>query len=308
MTDDPRNVFKQMELLQWRDVLLPFSEWEHRFAHESVQHHIIYRAGVAIDMLGAQGRTFSYVLPTKEGIAKSPYLNAFTNIYYRFYESYRDKSADDLIDPVHGAIWAVPGEWNASSTAVDGQDGPMVRVTFTEDVPVDGAATDQPPTFEGLEEMASNLDADVAAVAWNRPTPILPTSDPLSIASGILQQGSRTIEKTQAHFLAVADRAGEVEEACEDLDRKGIPGTNALRLSARKLRVDSTRLAKTPPADVPGLIMTMTTEAPKTITDILRETGMDMADLLKMNAGIAKNPIIAPGTQIFVTRKRRRRR
>jgi uncharacterized protein YdcH (DUF465 family) len=305
---DSRNAFASLENMQWRDVILPVADWEHRFAHEKAEHHIIYRNGVAIDQLGSQGRTFSYLLPMKQGIARKPFHDAFVDIYFRLYSAFLDKSADTLIDPVHGAILACPGEFNATATTQDGLDGPTVRVTFIEDTPSDGVLPDKVPSFSKLTRDSNSLDDEVAVVPWDRPTPILPTSDPLSILSGILQQGSRMIEKTQAHFMAVADRANEVEEACEDLDRKGIPGTNALRLSARKLRVDSTRLANTPPADVPGLILTMTTEAPKTITDILRETGMDMADLLKMNAGIAKSPIIPAGTQIFVTRKRRRRR
>jgi hypothetical protein len=305
---DPLNVFAEMEILQWRDVILPCSDWSHRFAHDTIQHHIIYRAGVAIDMLGAQARTFSYLLPLKQGILRAPHRNAFTSTYYRLYEAYRDKSPDTLIDPVHGPIMAVPGEWDASTTATDGMDGVVVRVTFTEDVPVDGAKADKPPTFGGLAQSAKSLDDETAVVNWKRPTPIPKLSDPLSIASGVLQQGNRLIEKTRAYPKAIANRANEIEEACEDLDRQGVPGTNGIRLAARKLRVDSTRLSEAAPGDVPGLVMQITVDTPKTAAEIARENGMDLADLIKMNAGIAKGPFVTPGSSIFVTRKRRRRR
>jgi hypothetical protein len=271
------HAFEALEYLQWRGITLPVSDWEHRFAHEKAEHHIIYRAGVAIDQMGAQGRTFQYVLPLKQGVAKAPYHDAFTSIYFKLYWAFQDKSPGTLIDPVHGVINAVPGEWNAQASANSDMDGPTVRVTFIEDTDVDAATKDKVPTFSSLERSAVSLDDAVAVIPWDRPVPIPKTSDPLSIASGVLQQGSRAIEKTQAYSMAVANRAGEVEEACEDLDRRGIPGTNGTRLAARKLRVDSTRL-------------------------------MDLADMLRMNAQIAKNPIIAPGTSIFVTRKRRRNR
>lgn len=306
---DEQHVFEAMEYLQWRDVLLPCMEWEHRFAHESVQHHIIYRAGVAIDMLGAQGRTFSYVLPLRQGILQAPFTNAFTGIYYRFYEAYRDKSPDTLIDPVHGALTAVPGEWNASADP-GGMDGVTVRVTFTEDTGIDGAATDQPPTFENLEGQAADLDEETAAVPWKRDTPPLPTTDPLSAASGLLQQGTRMIERTKAQFTAVAQRAQEVESAAQELETTsgGAVKTNSVRLAARKLRLDATRAANSAPQDLPGAVISTTLEAPKTLLQICSETGMDLADLIRVNAGIARAPFVAAGTTIFIVKKRKRRR
>jgi hypothetical protein len=304
---NPAHVFEAMEYLQWRDVLLPVQDWEHRFAHDTVQHHIIYRSGVAIDMLGAQARTFSYVLPLRQGILRAPFSNAFTAIYYRFYEAYRDKTADTLIDPVHGAIWAVPGEWNAATTP-EGMDGVSVRVSFTEDVPVDGAKTDSPPTFDGVEGEAASFDEEIAAIQWTREVMPEPTTDPLSAITGFGQQVNRSIEKSKAHFSRIAQKANEAESTCEELQRNGVPGMNGPRLAARKLRVDATRVANASPIDAPGQVISIVLDAPKSLVQIARDTGMEISELIRLNAGIARLPFVAAGVPIFVTRKRKRRR
>lgn len=301
----PANVFDATEYLQWRDVILPVQDWSHRFSHQAIEHHIIYRAGVAIDMMGAQGRVFSYVLPLRNGISKAPFQNAFTGIYYRLYDAYRNKDAGDLIDPVHGPVWAVPGEWDAH-TDPNGLDGVEVRLTFREDTPVDGAREDSPPTFAEILTESKSLDDEIQTVDWERPEEVTNTTDLLSAGAGLISQVNRMKEKLGATYLSVVNKIDKLEMQLEELMSTNDPAINDLRLKIRKFRSNLTNAANEPPNEK-GKIVSRVVESDTTVTALAAAYGMDLSDFLRLNPGLARNPYVKAETTIRVIKNSKKR-
>ena len=301
------SIFAAAQILEFRGVLLPCTDWEHRFAHEKAQHHIIYRDGVAVDQLGGQGRTFSYVLMFDEGIIKSPFLHAFTKLYWDFYRAYSNKDAGDLIDPIHGPIWAVPGEWNGNAD-ISSQSGVKVRVTFTEDKPVDGTNTDTVPTFAGLLQASGSLDTEAATVAWKRPEDIPTLKDPLTAARGVVDQVNRAKGRGKSTFLSVADKANQLEVAADDLGSDGGPKANAVRNAARTLRLQALQAAENPPQHLAVQVQEITLKTPRLIASLAADSGMDIAQFLQMNPGCARGGAVPAGTTIRTIKGKRRTR
>lgn len=298
--------FVQLPHLTWRDIILPVADRSHRFSHEGTDHQIIYRNGVAVEMTGAGARVFQYLLPMREGVTKGPYGGLFSRTLMQFFRAYHDdKSPGILYDPIYGPVLCVPQEWD-ETTDMGKRDGVDVRVGFKVHTPDDGAQTEASPSLDSLTTDARRLDEEVAVAPWPRQVPPPPaTSDPLSVASGVIQQGNWAVTRSRANVHAVAMRMGEVEDAAAEAEKNGAPGMGFVRQDARRARLRATRLAEAPPREVASEAMQITVEASQDIFTLAKSTGMTVQELIQFNPFLARSPKTQRGTRIWVRKRKR---
>lgn len=297
MAGDIRN----LPVHSWRGILFPAKSSKHRFAHEASPQHISYAKGDFFDMTGQRARTFAYQIPFNEGLQKH-WEALFTKTYPKFYEAYLDRSPGTLVDAVRGPVLCVPGTYEDDLSPMV-LDGISVDVVFSEHTPVDQTAkADWLPNIAAMFANAQALDTAVKGRSWASGIPE-PTTDPLSAIAGVINQGNKARRKYRAALLRVADRAHKVERACDELGSKGGPKLNVLRLQARKLRIDSTRMANAPPREVVGTAAQIVNDTPKTVMQAARDARMDLADFLDLNRDLAKQAVVPPGTPIWVVKR-----
>lgn len=294
MAADIRN----LAVPSWRGILVPAKSLRHRFAHESSPAHVSYAEGDFFDMTGTRARTWAAQIPFNENL--KGWEKLFSKTYPEFYEAMRDRSPGTLVTPLQGPILCVPGSYEDDLSPMV-LDGLTVDCTWSEHTPVEGSDLDAPPNLPAIFTEANALDKQVGTVTWPQKTP-LPTTDPLTAISATINQLNTTRDKAKASVLAVSQRANAVEEACEKLGSNGGPKANSVRMAARRLRLRSERVAIAPPREVAGEVAQAVTESPRTVLQLARETGMDLADFLDLNFTLAKQVMVPPGTKIFVRR------
>lgn len=287
---------RKLPITSWRGIMFPAKDLAHRFAHESSPAHVSYGQGDFFDMTGTRARTWDCTIPFNENLWNWETL--FSKSFPEFYEAMRDKTPGTLVTPTHGPILCVPGSYEESLSPMV-LDGVVVRCTWSEHTPIKGSDLDAPPNLAAIFSEATALDKEVNGVSWDGSKP-LPTADPLTAIAATINQLNTARDKAKASVLAVSQRANDVEVACEKLGANGGPKVNAIRLSARRLRLRSDRVANAPPREVVGEVKEAVTETPKTVLQLARESGMDLADFLKLNGALAKQTMVPPGTRIFV--------
>lgn len=307
---DPNNILAQLPHMSWRGVSYPVVDRTHTFAFDTAEHKVIYRDGVATEMMGEQGRVFRYSIPMRESITTSDGLKQlFSRGFRPLYEAYRDPAPGMLVDPLHGAIQCTPSQWE-DHLIWSVQDGVDVRLSFVEYTPIGKQVQDQPPTFRALFEITTALDAEVAAAPWTKQVPSpAPTTDPLSLAAGLINQVNVNRNRARAAVMRVSNRMAKVERAAEDAGGKNAPDPltaavfNRIRLDARHGRLASERLANTPPRDTAKTVVQMTVDTPKTIMQAAAELGMTVTEFLAINADLARNPLLPVGVRFWGRRK-----
>jgi hypothetical protein len=282
----------------WRGIMFPAKELRHRFAHEQSPAHVSYGTGDFFDMTGTRARSWTAKIPFNESLKNWETL--FSKTYPAFYEAMRDRSPGTLVTPLQGPVLCVPGSYEDDLSPMI-LDGVSVDCTWSEHTPVTGSNTDAPPNLAALFTDANALDKQVSGMSWDGSKP-LPTADLLTAIAATGNQLSTARDKVKANVLGVAQRANAVEVSMERLGSNGGPKANAVRLAARKLRLDSERVANAPPREVVGDIAQITTDGPKTVMQLARESGMDLKDFLDLNYTLAKQISVPPGTKIFVKR------
>lgn len=297
--------FAQLPHMTWRDIILPIADRTHRFSHEGTDHQIIYRNGVAVEMMGAGARVFQYTLPMREGITNGPYGGLFSRTLLELYRAYHDdKSPGPLYDPIYGLVLCVPQEWN-ETTDVNRRDGVDVQVSFKEHTPDEGAATEGSPSLDSLTTEAKRLDEQVAEAPWpEQVPPPEATTDPLSLASGVIQQGNWAVTRSRANVHAVAMRMGEVEDAAGEAEDNGIPGMGFIRQDARRSRLHATRLAEAPPREIASEAAQITIQSTRDLFTLAKETGMSVQELVTFNPFLARSPSTKRGTRIWIRKRK----
>lgn len=297
--------FVQLPQMSWRDIMLPVLDRQHRFSHEGTDHQIIYRNGVAVEMMGAGARVFTYTLPMREGITKAPHGGLFSRTLLQLWRAYHDdKSPGPLYDPVYGLITCVPQEWD-ETTDVQKRDGVDVRVSFKEHVPDEASDETAASSLDSITTDAKRLDEAVTRFPWpvQQPPPAA-TTDPLSFVTGIMDQGNFAVQRARGRVHEVAMRMNDVERAAGESERNGVPGAGVLRRSARSGRLKATRVANAPPRDAFSELVQVVNQLPSDIFVTAKELGVTVTELLTWNPFLSRNPEIAPGVRIYTRRKR----
>lgn len=289
---------RQLAVPSWRSILFPSTDLEHRFAHENSPAHVSYGNGDYFDMTGTRAGFWDCSIPFNETLKNWEKL--FSKTYPEFYEAMRDRSPGILVTPLQGPKLCVPGSYEEKLKPLV-LDGVGVRCTWSEHTPVEGSDLDAPPNLPALFTEASALDKQVSGMSWDGSSP-LPTTDPLTAIAATINQLNTARDKVKGNILAVSQRANAIETACEKLGANGGPKANSVRLAARRLRLRSERVANAPPREVVGEVTKAVTEAPMTVFQLARESGIDLKDFLDLNFTLAKQVMIPPGTHYFTKR------
>lgn len=306
MMTEPIDPFSQLPHLTWRDeLILPVADRNHEFEHQGAEHAIIYRNGVAVEMTGAGARILSYTIPMREGITKGPYGGLFTQALQKLWASfYSDRTPGPLYDPIYGLLTCVPQRWH-ESTDVNKRDGVELQLSWKVHTPDEGSSETASPSLYSLEISAQRLDEEVARTPWPvQQNPPEPTADPLSVASGVVQQGNYAVTRSKAKVSEVAMRMGEVEDAAEEAEANGVPGAGFVRQDARRARLGATKVANAPPRETATAAIQVVTSEVSDLPALAKRFGMTLQDLLFFNPGLSKSVVAPSGSRVWVRRRK----
>jgi hypothetical protein len=297
MTD----VFRLLPPFQWRDRRYPLIARSVTFQHENAKSRIQYRDGEFVDMTGARGFTFSYTIPMREDIAKGPYKNLFVEGLPILLRDIRNRTPGELVDPLLGPFRCVPELFNDDSDP-GRRDGDDVRVEFThapEFAQPDPEVKDNLKSLSGLIADAGKLDEELKITRdWRQePSPEAMT-DILSAINTVGQRGLRQVDKTSAYLNDISLRLEKIEDTA---DRAENPQNWGLRNDVRRMREAVTQLNKRATEPPTRKFRRITQNVATTVSAVAAQLDMTVAELLRLNPGIVKLPMIPVGTVLTAT-------
>jgi hypothetical protein len=300
--------FDLLPTASFRGIGFPVVDRDHTFSHETAPHQVVFRDGVATEMLGINGRQFSYSAPIRESIVnqRRQFKNLFTKQLSKLYDAFRDTTPGPLVDPIHGNVTVTPGTWNEHATWQQ-TDGIDLKFNFTEYTAIGKPVKDNPPTIDAFTGSARQLDDQVVVAPWPKQVPQpKPTVDPLTAFAGLINQVNVHRNLINANIARVGFLANKVEEAATRAGGRNAPDSksaaifNSIRLAARKLRIQSWQLANAPPRDKAQVAVQQVFDTPKTIMQLAADSRMTLETLLSLNPGLARQNPVPRGTRVWV--------
>jgi hypothetical protein len=291
------DVFKNLPRLSWRGIELPIMTRTASFQHENVQHKFAFRDNALVEQLGAQNWTFSYTIPFRQGIAKGPYVDLFLRTFTDFVFACRDRSPGELTDPVLGAFRAQCTSLTDESDP-NKRDGDDVRVEFVHAPEIDDVEmlAGGVQSLSGLANDSGALDADFERVDIPpEQEPPEPTVNPISAITGVLRQLQFQGNKVSATLDDTAFRAEQLEAAAAALEDPG--QSFPIKRSSRRVRDSAIQLKKRS-QDPARTIITVHARYSATLSATAANLGMTLADLLRLNPRLARQPTVPAGTPI----------
>ncbi len=292
------DVLSLLPPFEWRGAKYPVTRRRVSFRHEGVTHTIQYRDFEFIEQLGAHELTFSYTLPMRESIARGPYKNLFTVGLAVLTRDTLNREPGTLMDPILGQFRCVPKAFD-DETDVLKRCGTDVSVEFTHtpELTAEDPAIKDLSGVAGLTSEAGALDKEVAKADWRQePTPE-PSVDILQAVDGVLAQGMAQIQKASAALHDFAFKMEKLEVSC---DRAENPQNWGIRDSARRNREAAIRLDRRLTESPGQKLRRITLNSVRLISDLAREVGMTLEELLKLNPGMERLPYIPAGMLVTV--------
>ena len=291
--------FNSLHEFGWRLKSYPVSNCSHEFAHDQARHRMVFRAspnggGEYVEQLGPQVLTARYTIPMREGIAKGPFSNLFSQGLLDLFYDMQDPSEDVLVDPFFGPLMMVPLRYsdNLDPNKRDGADVDLEFVIFND---LDEEAEIAGPSLEGLTSDAGRLDeeVEVAFREAQKPSP-QPATDPLSAIAGLGAQLQRSRDRVTSSLANTSARLRKIETQIDELED---PLNGDLVREARRLQLDAIRLEEK--SDPARIVRRTTTNTVTSLAELAAMYGTTVSELLKLNQSLAKSPIISPGTAIL---------
>jgi len=295
MTD----VLERLPPFSWRGKLYPVLARDVGFAHENATHKVQFKNGALVEMTGAQNLTFRYTLALRQDIGVGPYEDLFTTALTPLLNDCLLRTPGILVDPVHGQFRCVPAVFG-ESTDNNRRDGSDVQVEFQRAPELDEVLTvEQPDGLQGVIGQAHSMEVEVEKVDWKQTPSPQPSIDILGFAAGVLGQVSAQRDRISAIADDIAFRMEKVDKAADDLED---PRVWPLKRAARRNQMAALELKKH--LDNPGRrIISVTKAYAQTITAVAASTGMTVVELLKLNPGLSRAPLVRAGTQVLVYQK-----
>jgi len=231
-------ILQQLADSSWRGIKFPFSEREVGFLQDQAQHRFIFRDQQLIESLGRQNPTFRFRCGFFEGVRQHGFVNLFTVVYPLFFAACLDRSAGELVDPVHGTIRAKLASLSETLSGAR-QDGVEVSADFifapedTEDT-LPSQFVQTAKSLQGLQASAVVFGAAVndltdeqrkEIAAWNQDS----TRGELTI----LQAGRAVLGSVQQYKdrtrAEIAGATYQVEQARKELEQTVDPELEPLR-------------------------------------------------------------------------------
>jgi len=293
------DVLQQLQRLSWRDIEVPITSRNVSFDQDQTAHKLVYRDNHLIEALGAGNLRFKYGVPMRQDIARGPYKNLFVVVLPALLRACRDRSAGPLVDPIYGAFRAKCVTFS-DTLDMNRRDGTDIEVEFIH-APELGATDALPEQISGISALgneAGALDAALAKIEWGQEPPPEPFADLLGQIDGMLRQ----LDRYQNKIAAALDRvAFGLEKVEASLTKLGDPKNAPITRSARRLR-GSVRRVKEALNATPGKLQEYVLQTSMTLATLAQTVGVDLEDLLALNASIAKTPFVLAGTRITVAK------
>ncbi len=297
MTD----VLRLLPPFEWRGKRYPVTSRAIAFSHEGATSKIQFKDGEFIQQTGARNFTFNYTIPAREDIARGPYKNLFSAGLVPLLIDCRDRSPGVLIDPMYGEFRCVPTSYG-DDTDVTKRDGTDIRVEFTHSPEFneeDPAINQNITGISGLVADAGQLDQQVQAADWNQEPSPEGMTDILSAINGIGRQGLGLADKVSA---SIADLTTKLEKIEDTADKAENPQNWQLRNSVRRAREAAVRLQRRAGEDPTKKVIEIVRRTAGTVSSIAAELGMPLAEFIRLNPKLVKQPLVAPGTIIRAVR------
>ncbi len=296
-------IFENLPSLSWRGIHYPVMDRSVSFLHENVDHRIQYRNNDFPEPIGPHSFLFKYMIPMRENILPRKYGSLFNEGLPLLIRDMRDKDPGELIDPLLGIYRCIPVSYT-ETTDVNKRDGTDVSVEFLHAPRIGDSDPELPLTITGITGLVGDgglNDDDLALQDWNQEPSPEGVTDILSAINGIGRQGLRQIDRLSSQIDSLRSKMEKIEETADAAEN---PQNWRIRDSARGLN-NSLLKAKDRLSEDPGTkISRITTKANSTVSRIAADSGMTTAQLLKLNPGLAKSPVITQGTVISVSKKR----
>lgn len=290
MTD----VFVNLDEPIWRGFSFPITERSVSFVQGTAKHRIQYKDGQPLESIGTENRIWRYSIPMREAVREN--LFAVTG---PFMDACRDRSDGTLIDPVHGFVNAKCINYDEVLTA-SMRDGVDVTVQFEESpLPDEREETDRTETPEDVRTGASALDGQVELIDFEQYETPEPTVNPLDAISGAGAQINRQGNRASA---ALEDTAFRLKKVEDQLNLLKDPNNEPVRRSARKLRIQSTDLARSA-SDVRGTVESITTKNERSIFALAKELRITVDEFRQLNPLLAGEPRVPAGSKVNYYRK-----
>lgn len=290
MTD----VFVDLKDPIWRGFEFPITERTVSFVQGTAKHRIQYKDGQPLESIGTENRIWKYSIPMREAVRKN--LFAVTG---PFMEACRDRSDGTLLDPIHGFVNAKCINYDEVLTAAR-RDGVDVSVQFEESpLPDEREEEDKTETPQAVRTGANELDSEVELIDFEQYETPEPTVNPLDAISGVGAQVNRQGNRVAAAMEDTAFRMRKVED---QLNLLKDPNNEPVRRSARRLRLQSTDLARNA-SDVRGTVKSIVTKYGKSAFAIAKELGITIDEFRRLNPLLAGDPNVPPGSTVKYYKK-----
>lgn len=247
-------IAEQLQPASWRGVKFPFTgARDFGFQQEQANHRFIFRDEQLIESIGRQNPTFRYPIPFRDGVRRPPWKNLFTEVYPRFLDACTDRSAGELIDPVHGTFRAKCMSLRETLTT-DATDGVEVVAEFVfapeagDSDPVQFAQLAR--TLDGLADTGVVFGAAVGNISEEQRQLVdsinQQSERPETSVFGVARQASSLVQQTKNRTRAQLNRvSADMEVTRSEIEKAKDPELEPLRRDASRFSLASRNLAKT---------------------------------------------------------------
>lgn len=296
-------IAEQLQPASWRGIQFPFTgARDFGFQQEQANHRFLFRDQQLIESLGRQNPTFRYTIPFREGVRRPPWENLFTKVYPEFLDACQDRSAGDLVDPVHGTFRAKCMSVRETLTT-DATDGVDVVVEFVY-APEDG---DSEPaqfaqlarTLDGLVDTGVIFGAAVGEISDAQRELIdsinQQSERPEKSVLGTAREAAGFVQQTKNKTRAQLNKASaDMEVTRREIEQAKDPELEPLRRDASRFSLASKNLAKTAgdpttPQEIVETTVTLGRVALAVVygvtVDVLLALNPSLEDMLQVPAG-----------------------
>lgn len=306
------NVLLQLQNSSWRGIAFPFTGVrDYGFAQQQAQHRFLFRDQQLIESIGKQNPTLRFSIPFRENIRGGGWLNLFTVVYPQFFAACEDRTAGDLIDPIHGLIRAkcVSLQESLDVTKKDGVDVVAEFIFSPEDD--SSKASDFAniaKSLQGLQASAIQFGAKAAELSDEQRALIKSLNVPSERADVSVLDGARSVA-TSVNQVKTKTRAQlgqasfQMEQTRKEIEQARDPELESLRQEANRFILASKNLRKTAnDPNRPFEVFRQTQEMTRMAVAVTRQ--MTVEELIEFNQDLVDMVTVPVGTIIRVPKRR----
>lgn len=305
-------IAEQLQPASWRGISFPFTgARDFGFQQEQASHRFIFRDQQLIESLGRQNPTFRYSIPFREGVRRPPWESLFTVVYPQFLDACQDRSAGELVDPVHGTfrVKCMSLRETLTTDATDGVDVTAEFVFAPEDGDSDPVQFAQlARTLDGLADSGVIFGAAVGNISDEQRKLVdslnQQSERPEKSLAGIVRQAAGFVQQAKNRTRAQLNKASaDMEVTRSEIEQAKDPELEPLRRDASRFSLASKNLAETAgDPTTPQETVETTAEIGRVAFAVSKDVTLDV--LLEHNPELEDVFLIPPKTKIKIPKNR----